>query len=187
MPDDAEVTGLLALMLLTDARRPARSGAHGELVPLAEQDRTRWDRAKIREGIDLITTTLRLGELGEYQAQAAIAAIHDRALHYDETGWPEILALYRLLERMTDNPMVTLNRAVATAMVEGPDAGLAVVGAVSERLGDHHRVAAVRGHLLELAGRREDAVAALRHAAARAPSIRERDHLSMKAATLARA
>jgi RNA polymerase sigma factor (sigma-70 family) len=187
MPDDAEVAGLLALMVLTDARRPARTGPHGELVPLAEQDRTRWDRTKIREGVELVTATLRRGQIGEYQAQAAIAAVHDQALRYDDTEWPEILALYRVLERMTDNPMVTLNRAVATAMVDGPDAGLAVVAVAAEQLGDHHRVAAVRGHLLELAGRRDDAVAELRHAAARTTSTRERDYLTLKASRVARA
>ena len=133
LPDDAEVAGLLALMLLTDARRPARTGPHGELVPLAEQDRTRWDRALIREGVALITDALRRGAIGEYQVQAAIAAVHDQAPRYEDTDWREILALYRVLERMTDNPMVTLNRAVATAMVDGPDAGLAVVDVAAER------------------------------------------------------
>ena len=156
-------------------------------MPLAEQDRTRWDRAEIREGVELITATLRQGRIGEYQAQAAIAAVHDQARDYSDTGWPEILALYRMLERMTDNPMVTLNRAVATAMVDGPDAGLAVVAVAEEHLGDHHRVAAVRGHLLELAGRRDEAVTELRRAAARTTSTRERDYLSVKAAILARA
>lgn len=187
MPDDAEIAGLLALMLLTDARRPARTGPLGELVPLSEQDRMRWDRTKIREGVGLITATLRQGAIGEYQAQAAIAAVHDQALTYEDTEWPEILAVYRLLERMTDNPMVTLNRAVATAMVDGPDAGLDVLAVVAEQLGDHHRVAAVRGHLLELAGRRDDAVLELRRAAARSTSAPERDYLTLKAATLARA
>jgi predicted RNA polymerase sigma factor len=186
-PDDAEAEGLLALMLLTDARRPARTGTHGELVPLADQDRTRWERTKIREGVALITAALRRGRLGEYQAQAAIAAVHDQAPDYAATSWTEILALYRVLERMTDNPMVTLNRAVATAMVDGPDAGLAVLAIAEAQLGDHHRVAAVRGHLFELAGRRDEAVAQLRHAAARTSSSHERDYLALKAATLARA
>jgi RNA polymerase sigma factor (sigma-70 family) len=185
-PDDAEITGLLALMLLTDARRPARTGPHGELVPLEAQDRARWDRTKIREGVELITAALRRGELGEYQAQAAVAAVHDQARDYADTNWPEILALYRVLERMTDNPMVTLNRAVATAMVDGPDEGLAVLDLAAAALGDHHRVAAARGHLLELAGRRDEAVIELRHAAARTTSTHERDYLTLKAAILAR-
>jgi len=185
-PDDPEAAGLLALMLLTDARRPARTGPHGELVPLAEQDRARWDRTKIREGVALVTGALRHGALGEYQAQAAIAALHDQARRYEETEWPEILALYRVLERMGDNPMVTLNRAVATAMVDGPDAGLAVVDTVADRLGDHHRLHAVRGHLLDLAGDRDGAVAELRRAAARTASTRERDYLTLRAATLQR-
>ena len=187
LPDDAELAGLLALMLLTDARRPARTGPHGELVPLADQDRMRWDRVKIREGVALVTGALRRGAMGEYQAQAAIAALHDQALDAAHTDWPQILALYRVLERMHDNPMVTLNRAVATAMVEGPDAGLAVVDVAAARLGDHHRVPAVRGHLLELAGRRDEAVVELRRAADRTTSTRERDYLVLKAATLASA
>ena len=186
-PDDAEVAGLLALMLLTDARRPARTGEHGELVPLADQDRTQWDRGAIREGVELITTTLRRGEIGEYQLQAAIAALHDQAARYEDTEWREIEALYRVLERMTDNPMVTLNRAVATAMVDGPDAGLAAVDRAAETLGDHHRIHAVRGHLLELAGDPERAAASLRLAAGRTANARERDYLTLKAAALARA
>jgi RNA polymerase sigma factor (sigma-70 family) len=187
LPDDAEVAGLLALMLLTDARRPARTGQHGELVPLAEQDRSRWNRARIREGVALITATLRRGEIGAYQLQAAIGAVHDQARRYEDTEWPEILALYRVLERVDgDNPMVTLNRAVATAMVDGPEAGLAVVDTVADQLGDHHRLHAIRGHLLELAGDRDAAVAELRLAAARTASTRERDHLTLKAASLHR-
>jgi len=186
-PDDPEATGLLALMLLTDARRPARTGPRGELVPLEAQDRGQWDCTMIREGVALVTDALRRGAIGEYQAQAAIAALHDQAPRYDDTEWPEILALYRVLERMGANPMVTLNRAVATAMVDGPDAGLAVVELAAERLGDHHRVHAVRGHLLEQAGRRDEAVAELRLAAARTASQRERDYLALKASSLHRA
>ena len=125
LPDDGEVTGLLALMLLIDARRPARTDAAGELVPLAEQDRALWDRAQIAEGLALLDRAVEMGAVGEYQLQAAIAAVHDRAPHADDTDWPQILALYGLLERMTGNPVVTLNRAVAAAMADGPAAGLA--------------------------------------------------------------
>ena len=153
LPDDPEVAGLLALMLLTDARRPARTGADGELIPLAEQDRTLWDRASSPRASTLITEALRHGPVGEYQVQAAIAAVHDQARELTPTPTGrEILALYRLLERMTGNPMVTLNRAVATAMVDGSGAGLAVLDGLAERLGDHHRLHSVRAHLLELAG-----------------------------------
>lgn len=187
IPDDPETTGLLALMLLTDARRPARTGPHGALVPLADQDRTAWDRAMIAEGVALITRALRESRPGEYQLQAAVAAMHDQAARYEDTQWPEILALYRVLERMTDNPMVTLNRAVATAMVDGPNAGLAVVDVAAVRLGDHHRVHSVRGHLYEIAGRRDEAVTELRLAAGRTASTPERDYLTKKAAALARA
>jgi predicted RNA polymerase sigma factor len=138
----------------------------------------------IREGVALVTDALRRGAIGEYQAQAAIAALHDQAPRYEDTDWPQILALYRVLERMGDNPMVTLNRAVATAMVDGPDAGLSVVELAATRLGDHHRVHAVRGHLLERAGRRDEAVVELRLAASRTASQRERDYLALKAASL---
>ncbi|HEY7137135.1 MAG TPA: DUF6596 domain-containing protein [Acidimicrobiia bacterium] len=184
LPRDPEVAGLLALMLLTDARRPARTRADGELVPLAEQDRTRWDRALVAEGVALITDSLRQGRMGEYQVQAAIAAVHDQAGTYDETNWSEILALYRVLERTTANPMVTLNRAVATAMVDGPVAGLAVVDTVADRLGDHHRLHAVRAHLLEQAGDTDAAIAEFRAAAARTNNAREQHYLTTKAASL---
>jgi len=184
LPDDPEVTGLLALMLLTDARRPARAGADGELVPLDEQDRGRWDRGLIAEGVALITGALRRGQVGEYQLQAAVAAVHDQAPSYAETEWPEILALYRLLERMTANPMVSLNRAVAEAMVHGPDAGLAILDTLADRLGDHHRVHAVRGHLLEQAGQAPAAMAEFRAAASRAPNPREQQYLTKQAARL---
>ena len=149
LPGDPEVTGLLALMLLTDARRAARTGPGGELIPLAEQDRSGWDRPLITEGTTLLTGALRSGQLGEYQLQAAIAAVHDQAPSHAGTDWAQILALYSLLERMTGNPMVTLNRAVAAAMVEGPAAGLALLDAVRGPLGGHYRFHAVRGHLLE--------------------------------------
>jgi RNA polymerase sigma factor (sigma-70 family) len=184
LPDDAEVGGLLALMLLTDARRPARTRANGELVPLAEQDRTRWDRALIGEGVALITEALRRGQMGEYQIQAAIAAVHDQSASHAATNWSEILALYGLLERMTGNPMVTLNRAVAAAMAEGPAAGLALLDGLNERLGDHHRLHSVRAHLLEMAGDTKAAIVEFRAAAARTTNLREQQYLNTKAAGL---
>ena len=185
LPGHPEVTGLLALMLLTDARRPARTGPGGELIPLAEQQRGRWDRALITEGTSLITGALRQGEPGEYQLQAAIAAVHDQAPSYAETGWPQILSLYGRLERLTGNPMVTLNRAVAVAMAEGPAAGLALLDGVGGRLGSHHRFHAVRGHLLELAGDGASAAAEFRAAAVATANLREQHYLTAKAASLA--
>jgi predicted RNA polymerase sigma factor len=184
LPDDPEVTGLLALMLLTDARRPARTGDDGELVPLAEQDRTRWDRPLIAEGVALVTAALAHGEIGEYQLQAAIAAIHDQAAHYEDTSWTEILPLYRLLERLTGNPMATLNRAVAVAMVDGPAAGLDVLDGLDEPLGDHHRLHAVRAHLLEQSGDVDGAIAEFRAAASGVASLPEQQYLITKAARL---
>src|SRR5205085_10327452 len=132
----------------------------GELIPLDEQDRSLWDRPVIREGVALISQTLSQGAIGAYQLQAAIAAVHDEAARPEDTDWPQILALYGLLERMSDNPMVTLNRAIAVAMVEGPAAGLGMLDAIAEdgRLADNHRLDAVRGHLLERAGDRDGAV-----------------------------
>lgn len=186
LSDDPEVAGLLALMLLNDARRVARTNADGELVPLAEQDRSSWDRAQIAEGVALITEALRRGRVGEYQAQAAIAAAHDQAPRHADTNWGEILALYGLLERMTANPMVTLNRAVAAAMVHGPSAGLELLDGLDERLGDHHRLHSVRAHLLELGGNSDGAIAEFRAAAARTPNLREQQYLTMKAARLGR-
>ena len=185
LPEDPEVAGLLALMLLTDARRPARTRGDGELVPLAEQDRTLWDRALIAEGVALITSTLRQGQVGEYQVQGAIAAVHDQAARYADTDWSEILSLYGLLERMTGNPMVTLNRAVAAAMADGPGTGLALIDGLGERLGDHHRLHAVRAHLLELAGDNPTAIVEFRAAAAGTTNLRERHYLTTKAASLA--
>jgi RNA polymerase sigma factor (sigma-70 family) len=185
VPEDAEVTGLLALMLLTDARRAARTRADGDLVPLSGQDRSLWDRAAVAEGVALITDALRRGQVGEYQVQAAIAAVHDQAASHASTDWAEILALYGLLERMTGNPMVTLNRAVAAAMVHGPGAGLAVLDGLGGRLGDHHRLHSVRAHLLESAGDTENAIAEFQTAAARATNLREQRYLTMKAARLA--
>jgi RNA polymerase sigma factor (sigma-70 family) len=185
LPDDPEVTGLLALMLLTDARRPARSGPDGELIPLAEQDRRRWDRPLIIEGVSMITEALRQGRPGEYQIQASIAALHDQAAGNADTDWPQILALYSALESMTGNPMARLNRAVAAAMVHGPDAGLALLDGLGERLGQHHRLHSVRAHLLEQAGDVETAIAEFRAAANRATNVREQQYLAIRAARLA--
>ncbi|QBI19894.1 RNA polymerase sigma factor [Egibacter rhizosphaerae] len=185
VPEDPESAGLLALMLLTDARRPARTGPDGELIPLAEQDRERWDRASIADGIGILDQALGRRQIGEYQLQAAIAAAHSRAPSHEATDWAEISSLYRLLEQLTGNPVVSLNRAVAVAMTDGPTAALEVLDHIESDLGDHHRFHAVRAHLLELAG---DAAAALRAydtAAARATNPRERQYLVTRAAGLA--
>jgi RNA polymerase sigma factor (sigma-70 family) len=186
LPDDAEVCGLLALMLLTDARRPARTDGDGNLVPLADQDRSRWDHEMIREGVDLITATLPLGRIGPYQLQAAIAAVHDEAPRAEDTDWREILELYRLLGRVSPNPMITLNHAVAAAMVDGPDAGLAILETLESdgRMAKHHRLEAVRAHLLEMAGDADAARAAYRTAAQRTTSLPERRYLEGRAARL---
>jgi len=184
LPEDPEVTGLLALMLLTDARRPARTGRDGELIPLAEQDRRRWDRQLITEGTNLVTEALRRRTTGEYQVQASIAALHDQAVSHTGTDWVRILTLYDRLESMTGNPMVRLNRAVAAAMVSGPDAGLALLDGLDDRLGDHHRLHSVRGHLLEQAGDTDAAVAEFRAAAARTANLREKHYLTCKAAAV---
>jgi predicted RNA polymerase sigma factor len=187
LPDDCEAAGLLALMLLTDARRPARTGPDGIPVPLAEQDRALWDAEAIAEGVALITATLAKGAVGPYQLQAAIAAVHDEAPTAEDTDWPQILALYGLLERMSDNPMVSLNRAVAAAMVHGPASGLDLLKALDtdDRLAGHHRLHAARAHLLEMAGDHQAAIAEYRTAANRTTSIPERDHLITRAARLA--
>ncbi|MGQ4596482.1 DUF6596 domain-containing protein [Nocardia sp. R6R-6] len=182
LPENSEVTGLLALMLLTDARRAARTGANGELIPLAEQNRALWDRALITEGTTLITGTLAGGLRGVYQIQAAIAVLHAQAARAEDTDWAEILTLYDRLERFTDNPMVTLNRAVATAMVAGPEAGLALAGTLDDRLAGTHRLDAVRGHLHEMAGDTDAAIACYVRAAGRTTSIPERDYLTIRAA-----
>jgi|SRR5688572_1898182 RNA polymerase sigma factor (sigma-70 family) len=186
-PDDGEIAGLLALMLLTDARRDARTGPHGELIPLDQQDRARWNRAQIAEGIALVSTALARGSIGLYQIQAAIAAVHDEAATVEATDWAQILALYGVLERITDNPMVTLNRAVAVAMVHGPRAGLAVVDTLDAdaRIAGHFRLDAVRGHLHERAGDRAEAITHYRAAARRTTSSPERDFLMLRAARLA--
>jgi predicted RNA polymerase sigma factor len=186
MPDDREVTGLLALMLLTDARRPARIDAEGMLVPMAEQDRSQWDRATIGEGTTLVTDALSGGRPGPYQLQAAIAAVHAEAARAEDTDWRQILALYLLLERMTDNPVVTLNRAVAAAMVHGPQAGLRLLEHLDEdpQLAREHRLDAVRGHLLEMAGEPDRAVECYREAARRTTSRPEQRYLATRAARL---
>ena len=186
LPGETEVAGLLALMLLTDARRLARSGPDGALIPLDEQDRTRWDRAEIAEGIALLGETLPRGAVGPYQLQAAVAALHDEAPSAAQTDWPQILALYTVLARIDDNPMVALNQAIAVAMVEGPAAGLARVEAIAgdPRLRGHHRLDAVRGHLLERAGDRAGAAAAYARAADRTGSLPEREYLLGRALRL---
>ncbi|WP_067181900.1 RNA polymerase sigma factor [Microtetraspora niveoalba] len=186
VPDDGEAAGLLALMLLTDARRAARTGPDGDLVPLAEQDRALWDPALIAEGVELISRTLPRGQVGPYQLQAAIAAVHAEAEHVDATDWPQILTLYGLLERVAPNPMVTLNRAVAVAMVGGPAAGLELLAALAadKRMARHHRLLATRAHLLELLGEDEAAAEAYREAARRTGSAPERRHLTSRAARL---
>ena len=184
LPDDGEATSLLALLLLVDARRPARTDASGEPVPLAEQERTLWDRELIIEGLALLEQAMGKGPVGEYRLQAAIAALHDRAPRAEETDWPQILALYGLLEQLTGNPVVTLNRAVAAGMADGPAAGLAVLDSVAERLDGNYRVDAVRAHLLELAGDTEGALQHYRVAASRTPSLPEQRHLTKRAARL---
>ncbi len=186
LPGDGEVAGLLALMLLTDARRRARTGPDGELIPLDKQDRTLWDRAQIDEGLTLITHTLSRGAVGGYQLQAAIAALHDEAPRVEDTDWPQILALYGLLERMSDNPMVTLNRAVAAAMVHGASAGLQMLAALESdaRVAGHYRLHAVRAHLLEMSGADDAAVEEYRAAADLTRSIPERNYLLTQAARL---
>jgi len=185
-PDDTEVAGLLALMLLTDARRLARTGAGGELIPLARQDRALWDKPQIEEGIALISATLPKGSVGPYQLQAAIAAVHDEAARAEDTDWPQILALYELLGRMSDNPMVRLNHAIAAAMVHGATKGLELLEALKAdaRLADHHRLDAVQAHLLELAGDRQGAVRDYRVAAGKTGSLPERNYLLTQAARL---
>jgi RNA polymerase sigma factor (sigma-70 family) len=186
-PDDGEITGLLALMLLTDARRPARTRPDGALVPLAEQDRSRWNGTQIAEGVALLEDVLTRARLGPYQLQAAIAAVHDEAAGAAGTDWPQILGLYELLARLAPGPMVTLNHAVALAMVAGPRAGLELLAPLAgdERIARHHRLAAVRGHLLELAGEPAAAREAYRQAARRTTSRPEQRYLEHRAAALA--
>jgi RNA polymerase sigma factor (sigma-70 family) len=186
LPDDGEVAGLLALLLLTDARRPARTRPDGSLVPLAEQDRSRWDAGAIAEGVALVTGTLARAPLGPYQLQAAIAAVHDEAARAEDTDWRQILVLYELLERVAPSPVVTLNHAVAVAMVRGPRAGLELLATLEgdDRLAGHHRLDAVRAHLLELAGDREAAREHYRAAARATTSLPEQRYLGSRAARL---
>ena len=186
LPADGEVAGLLALMLLTESRHAARTGPDGSLIPLAEQDRSLWRDDLIREGTELIAATLPRATLGPYQLQAAIAAVHAEAPSSEETDWPQVLALYELLERVAPNPMVTLNRAVALAMVHGPRAGLDLLATLDEdeRLAGHHRLASVRAHLLELAGDTAAAREAFKLAARQTTSVPEQRHLERRAARL---
>jgi RNA polymerase sigma factor (sigma-70 family) len=186
MPQEGEVAGLLALMLLTDARRAARTTADGSIVPLDEQHRDLWNTVQVEDGVALLTSTLGRAPVGPYQLQAAIAAVHDEAATAAETDWPQILALYEVLERVSPGPVVTLNRAVAVAMVNGPRAGLAVLGTLDgdERLVHTHRLEAVRGHLLELAGDVAGARESFRKAARMTASIPEQRYLALKAARL---
>jgi predicted RNA polymerase sigma factor len=186
LPDDCEVAGLLALMLLTDARRTARTGPDEGPIPLSEQDRTLWDRGEIAEGVALLTATFSKGSVGAYQLQAAIAAVHDESPSARDTDWPQILALYDLLMRMSDNPMVALNHAIAAAMVHGPAKGLELLSALDSdaRIAGHHRVPAVRAHLLEMAGNHQAAIQNYRLAADQATSLPERNYLITQASRL---
>jgi len=186
LPDDPEVGGLLALMLLTDARRAARTGPNGELIPLDQQVRSNWDRTRILEGERILQRALSRGTTGPYQIQAAIAALHDQAENSEATDWVEILSLYELLLRFNDSPMVRLSQAIALAMVEGPSAGLAALDvlAVDPRISTHHRLDAARAHLLERAGQHAEAIRYYRQAAQRTISTPERNYLLLRAARL---
>jgi RNA polymerase sigma factor (sigma-70 family) len=186
LPGDGEVAGLLALMVLTDARRAARTRTDGALIPLAEQDRTLWNQDLIQEGIDIVSKSLAQASLGPYQLQAAIAALHAEAPSIVETDWPQVLTLYRLLEHFSPNPMVTLNRAVAVAMVHGPGAGLDLLATLDDddRLAEHHRLDAVRAHLLEMAGEHAAARACYVSAARHTTSLPEQRYLETRAARL---
>ncbi|MFD3379258.1 MULTISPECIES: RNA polymerase sigma factor [unclassified Streptomyces] len=185
LPGHCEVTGLLALMLLTDARRAARTGPHGELVPLDEQDRALWDKAAIDEGVALVTRALARPQLGPYQLRAAIAAVHDEAASPDDTDWQEILGLYDILVRLVPGPVERLNRAVAVAMAHGPEAGLAELASLEGELSTGHRLDAVRAHLLERAGDTEAARTAYESAAAKTLSRPEQRYLRARASRLA--
>ena len=186
LPDDGEVAGLLALMLLTDARRAARSRIDGSLVPLAEQDRSRWNQESIQKGLALVTDVLSRTAVGPCQLQAAIAAVHAEAARAEDTDWPQILALYELLERISPNPMVTLNRSVAVAMVHGPRAALDLLKTLDddEHIAEHHRLHAVRAHLLEMAGDPAAARNGYQAAARRTTSLPEQRYLEARAARL---
>jgi len=186
LPDDGEVTGLLALMLLTHARHRARTAGDGSLIPMAEQDRSRWDRAAISEGIAFITTALPRGPTGPYQLQAAIAAVHDEAQSTDTTDWAQIAALYGVLLRLDDNPVVALNHAVAIAMATGPDAGLELLNRLDSdpRINADRRYHAVRAHLLEQNGNRQAALSAYQEAARRATNLQQQRYLNRQIARL---
>jgi RNA polymerase sigma factor (sigma-70 family) len=183
LSDNNEVTGLLALMLLTDARRPARTAADGGLILLESQDRTRWDKALITEGIELVSKALQQGDVGPYQLQAAIAAVHDEAATYAETDWPQIVALYEVLLQITDNPMTALNHVVAAAMAHGAPQGLALLDklATDDRIADHHRFHAVKAHLLEMSGAQDQARVSYQAAADRTSSVPLQRYLHGKA------
>jgi predicted RNA polymerase sigma factor len=182
--DEPEVAGLLALMMLHHARRAARTDAAGALVPLDRQDRSLWDHAAIGEGVAILQAALAKGRRGEYQIMAAIAALHDYAASADETDWTQILEWYDELVALTGNPAAALSRAVAVGEVDGPLAGLRALAGLDERLPEHHRLDAVRGHLNERAGNLALAAECYARAAAGARSTAERDHLSLQAARL---
>jgi RNA polymerase sigma factor (sigma-70 family) len=186
LPDDGEVTGLLALMLLTDARRAARSGPSGEIIPLDEQDRSLWNKEAIAEGVRLVTDAMTRGAVGSYLLQAAIAAVHDEAARAEDTDWQEIVALYSVLMRMSDNPMVALNHAVAVAMARGYAEGLALLEELARdpRIEGHYRLDAVRAHLLERSGKKAAALPYFEAAAEKTASTPERNYLLMKIASL---
>ncbi|MFF0492198.1 RNA polymerase sigma factor [Nocardia sp. NPDC004068] len=188
LPDDGEVAALLALMLLTDARRSARTGPDGALIPLAEQDRTQWDTAMIDEGVALITAALSSSPLGPYQLQAAIAALHVQAPRAEDTDWDQIRILYGILRRIAPNPMVTLNHVVAVAMTRGPRAGLELLETLDSdpRIAGHHRLHAVRAHLQEQAGEHTAARANYTLAARRTTSLPEQRYLLERANRLDR-
>ncbi|ANN15478.1 RNA polymerase subunit sigma-24 [Amycolatopsis orientalis] len=184
LPEDSEATGLLALMLLTDARRPARTGPDGVPVPMSEQDRSRWNGEYIAEGVALLSEALPHGPTGPFQIQAAIAALHDEAPDAERTDWPQIEALYGLLLRLSDNPVVTLNHAVAVGMAQGPRQGLAALEKLGDRLSGDHRFHAARGHLLEMAGDTATAVESYVEAARHAASLPHQRYLHARAARL---
>jgi predicted RNA polymerase sigma factor len=181
-PNDSEIAGLLALMVLTEARRPARTTPTGDLIALAQQDRSLWDQAAIREGVELITAALAEGRIGPYQLQAAIAAVHDESPRAEDTDWAQILALYETLDHVAPNPMATINEAVAVAMVRGPAAGLELLGTVAndERVADHHLLHAVRAHILDMAGDNDGAASGFAAAARRTASIPEKRYLTRR-------
>ncbi|MGC4936576.1 RNA polymerase sigma factor [Kribbella sp. DT2] len=186
LPDDGEVAGLLALMLLTDARRPARTAPDGSLIPLEEQDRLKWNRPAIVEGEHLVSDALARTQLGPYQVQAAIAAVHGTAERAEDTDWRQIVALYQVLEQISENPMVRLNHAVAVAMATGPKEGLALLEPLESdgRMKDHHRLEAVKAHLLEMSGDLDGARASYLLAARRTTSVPERNYLQSRAERL---